>query len=90
MPRPGDRPRLTALEKTAAQAIFRGEVQGKAPCPDCGGIHERACPRVKEKEFHPNGNLVRVRYFRSYDDTGVIWPEDAFDPSDDEGTADGG
>ena len=48
----------------------------------CGGIHQRACPRVREKEYHPNGNLVRVRYFRTFDDTGVIWPEDAYDPED--------
>lgn len=73
---------LTQAQKRDAQEIFRA---GTA-CGDCGGIHHRACPRVKEKEFHPNGNLIRVRYFRSYDDTGVVWPEDAFDP--DEGDAD--
>lgn len=69
---------LTRQQKLEAQQIF---AEGKA-CGDCGGIHQRACPRVREKEFHPNGNLVRVRYFRSFDDTGVIWPEDAFDDDD--------
>lgn len=74
---------LTRAEKAEARQVF---AEGKA-CGDCGGIHQRACPRVREKEYHPNGNLVRVRYFRTFDDTGVIWPEDAFDPGDDEGAA---
>ena len=69
-------PKLTKIEKTAAQQIF-GEGKG---CEHCGGIHQRACPRIKRKAFHPNGNLIEVEYWPEYDETGVIWPEDAFDP----------
>ena len=80
---------LSRVEKREAQQIF---ADGKA-CTDCGGIHHRACPRIKRKSFHPNGNLIEVEYWAEFDDTGVIWPEDAFDPSDpddsDEGAANG-
>jgi hypothetical protein len=74
---------LTRQEKLDAQAIFAA---GKA-CSDCGGIHKRACPRVKRKAFHPNGNVIEVEYRDKFDDSAIIWPEDAFDP-DSEG-ADG-
>jgi len=71
---------LSTAEKLDAQAVFAA---GTA-CTDCGGIHQRACPRVKRKVFHPNGNLVEVEYWRhgQWDETGVIWPEDAYDPQD--------
>ena len=72
--------KLTKLEKAAAQQIF---AEGKA-CPDCGGVHQRACPRIQSQEWHPNGNRVSVTYFKRYDDTGVVWPEDAYDPEDTE------
>lgn len=77
-----DRPRLTGLEKTAAQQIFRGEIQGKAACEDCGGLHQRACPRIRRQAWIGQGaaagTRTEVEYWRTYDDTGVIWPEDAF------------
>lgn len=78
---------LTDAEKRAAQQVFRGEVPGKGPCEHCGGLHERACPRVKRIERHPNGNLIAVTYFRKWDESGVVFPEDAYDPED--GDADG-
>ena len=74
---------LTRQQKRDAQQIF---AEGKA-CGDCGGIHQRACPRIKRLELHPNGNRIGVTYFRQFDDTGIVWPEDAFDP--DEGDPDG-
>lgn len=77
---------LTPAQKHDAQQIF---AEGKA-CPDCGGIHQRACPRIRRQVWIGQGsgagNRVEVEYWRAYDDTGVIWPEDAFD---DEGDADG-
>jgi len=80
---------LTRQEKLDAQAIFaRGEA-----CPDCGGIHQRACPRIKRQVWLRTGagagERTEVEYWRTFDDTGVIWPEDAFDPDDGEGAADG-
>jgi hypothetical protein len=77
-------PKLSREEKAAAQAVFRGEVPGKGPCEHCGGLHERACPRVKRVERHPNGNITGVTYFRRWDESGVVFPEDAFDPDDTE------
>jgi hypothetical protein len=70
---------LTRQEKLDAQAIFAAD----NACTDCGGIHKRACPRVKRKVFLGNGNLTEVEYFKRFDATGVIWPEDAFDPDGD-------
>lgn len=69
---------LTRQQKAEAQAIF---ATGEA-CEHCGGIHKRACPRVKRIERHPNGNLTAVDYFSKYDETGIVWPEDAYDPDD--------
>jgi hypothetical protein len=97
-----DRPRLTGLEKAAAQQIFRGEVPAKFPCQWCGGLHQRgdwapaapgaeppvgvkwnaACPRIREQEWHPNGNLIRVTFWGKWDESAVVFPEDAFDPEE--------
>jgi hypothetical protein len=88
-------PKLSREEKAAAQAVFRGEVQGKGPCEDCGGLHQRACPRVRRQVWlrtgAGDGQRTEVEYWPpGWDDTGVIWPEDAFDPAgDDEESADG-
>lgn len=73
---------LTRQEKLDAQAIFAA---GDA-CEHCGGIHRRACPRVKRIERLGNGNVTAVEYFRKYDDSGILWPEDVYDP--DESTED--
>jgi hypothetical protein len=81
-----DRPNLTLLEKTAAQQVFRGEVQGKGPCEDCGGLHQRACPRIRRQVWIGQGSgagtRTEVEYWKEFDQTGIIWPEDAF--ADDE------
>jgi hypothetical protein len=80
---------LTRQEKLDAQAIFaRGEA-----CPDCGGIHQRACPRIKRQVWLRTGagagERTEVEYWAEYDQAGIIWPEDAFDPDDGEGAANG-
>jgi len=30
-----------------ARAIFSGEDKEHPPCQDCGGVHARACPRIR-------------------------------------------
>lgn len=30
-----------------ARAIFSGEDEDHPPCQDCGGVHARACPRIR-------------------------------------------
>jgi hypothetical protein len=56
------------------------------PCPDCGGFHLRACPRVKSQEWLGNGNRVKVEYWPdgSWDESAVIYPEDVYDDSPEE------
>lgn len=55
-----------------------------------GARWNAACPRVAAMTFHPNGNLVSVTFWGKWDESGVVFPEDAFDPSDDEPEAPGG
>ena len=73
---------LSKAEKTDARQIF---ADGKA-CPDCGGIHQRACPRIKRQAWIGQGsgagNRVEVEYWETWDDSTTIWPEDAYDPED--------
>ena len=77
-----DRPRLTPLEKASAQQVF---AEGKA-CTDCGGAHQRACPRIRRQAWIGQGSAAgtrtEVEYWRDgqWDDSGVIWPEEAFEP----------
>jgi len=47
-----------------------------------GEVHEARCPRIRRLEFHPNGNLVAVEFWKEWDESAVIWPEDAFDPEE--------
>lgn len=61
------------------RSIFQGIHQTKTPCADCGGLHERKCPRVKRKAFHPNGNPAEVEYWENWDKSDTIWPEDVFE-----------
>ena len=69
---------LSRQEKLDAQAIFAA---GEA-CEHCGGIHKRACPRVKRIEKLGNGNVTVVEYFKRFDESGILWPEEAYDPED--------
>ena len=71
---------LTKAEKADAREIFAA---GGA-CIDCGGIHQRACPRIKRQVWlrvgAGAGERTEVEYWPpGWDDTGVIWPEEAFD-----------
>jgi hypothetical protein len=73
---------LTSQEKREAQAAF---AEGKA-CGDCGGLHQRACNRVKRQVFLRTGagagERTEVEFWPEWKQPGVIWPEDAYDPDD--------
>ena len=74
---------LTRQEKLDAQAIFAAD----QACIDCGGIHKRACPRVRRQVWLRTGagagERTEVEYWPpGWDDTGIIWPEEAYDPED--------
>jgi hypothetical protein len=95
--RSADRPKLTAEEKAGFRAVFRGDVAGRPPCQWCGGLHQRgetgkdgpgftagaACPRIRRLEWHPNSNLISVEFADKYDESGIVFPEDAFDDDED-------
>ena len=49
------------------------------PCECCGGLHGRKCPRVREVEYEFHGDqpfIKRVVFWRTWDATGVMFPED--------------
>src|ERR1700730_512531 len=75
---------LAPAQEQDPQQIF---AEGKA-CGDCGGIHQRACPRIRRQAWIGQGSgagtRTEVEYWRTWADTGVIWPEDAFDDEDPE------
>ncbi len=48
----------------------------KQCCAFCQGIHSRKCPAVREIEYHPDGRVQRVTYWRTWDETAVLWRED--------------
>ncbi len=65
------RRRLALLtdEERAAQLALR--------CSWCGGIHERACPRLRSIRFRPDGTTpTAVEFWEHWDASDVIWPED--------------
>jgi hypothetical protein len=71
-------PKLTRQEKLDAQAtIAAGEA-----CEHCGGIHKRACNRVKRIERLGNGNTTVLEFWPEWKQPGCVWPEDAWDPED--------
>ena len=73
---------LTRQEKLEAQQAFAEE---KA-CGDCGGLHQRACNRVKRQVWIGQGSgagtRTEVEYWEKWSQPGVIWPEEAYDPDD--------
>jgi hypothetical protein len=64
---------LTDDEKKVIAEQFQA---GKA-CPHCGGIHERACPRVRRLVFH-GAEIAEVEFWRDdeWPHEYVLWPED--------------
>lgn len=53
------------------------ELEDDDRCIYCLGFHRRACPKVRSLDFHPNGNLARVVYFRAdeIDWSGVLFDD---------------
>jgi hypothetical protein len=77
---------LSAEEKQQARLVFEGRAQnGQKPCLHCGGVHLRACRRVKSIGWHPDGSVIAAEYWPdgSWDDSGTVWPEDAYEDDED-------
>jgi hypothetical protein len=51
--------RLTPEERQRVLQYFESE----EVCPNCRGVHTRACPRVRSVSYHDNGTLRSVEYW---------------------------
>lgn len=75
----------TEEEKQALRELF--PERPESACPDCGGYHLRACPRVRRQVWLGQGSgagtRIEVEYWQSgqYDDSETIYPEEVFDDS---------
>jgi len=58
------------------------ELTDEPACMHCGGIHARACPRVKRLFWHPNGRIARADYWphNKINWEGVIWEDQRTPP----------
>jgi hypothetical protein len=65
-------------ELTPDEAAEMWRQYKKRACNHCGGSHVRACPRVRQLEFHENGRLKSVTFWPrgQWSDEGILWPED--------------
>jgi DNA-binding transcriptional regulator YiaG len=65
--------RLPAEEQEKVAGYYKEHFQLNAPgvCQHCGGVHSRACPRVKSLSYHENGKLAHAEYWPHAD-----WPKD--------------
>lgn len=68
-----------SAQRAAARAMTPEEADEveDSRCAHCGGFHVRACPRVRRIEFHPNGSVAAVEFWRAdqTDWTGVVWDD---------------
>jgi hypothetical protein len=72
---------LPASAKLDARRLF---TEGAA-CEWCGGLHSRACPRVKRFTL-VDGKTAEVEFWPpgTWPEDGIIWPEDAQDSAEDD------
>lgn len=63
---------ITPDEARSMWASFRASC-----CDHCGGVHARACPRVRRISWHDNGRIGVVEFWAdgSWPDDHVQWPE---------------
>lgn len=66
--------RKALLAKDASTGLTEYE---RRQCRHCGGVHSRACSRVKRLRFTDSGALAEVEYWPDdqWSDALVIWPE---------------
>ena len=67
-------PAADATKLTREQAEWI--VKNRKPCAHCHGFHQRYCPRVREVTLYADGNVQTAKYWRTFDDSFIIWPED--------------
>ena len=75
--------KLTPEEKIALRAVFPDRPD--SACPDCGGYHLRACPRIKLQKWlgegAGSGARIEVEYWPQvdYNDEETVYPEDVWE-----------
>lgn len=83
--------KLSKEQRVEAQQVFDSQGQ----CGSCGGLHSRACPRVKRihQRFSETKGLqsrelieTEIEYFEhgKWPTEDIIFPEDAYEDSDDD------
>lgn len=70
-----------AAPDSVLPADLAARVKAAPRCGHCGGVHVRACPRVKRMAWHPNGQLSDVEFWpdNRWSDEHIIWPEQVTD-----------
>lgn len=63
---------------------YREQFDNGAACMHCGGLHLRACPRVKRIVFHRKDEISEVEYWPEWPDDHIIWPEDIYADEDED------
>jgi hypothetical protein len=75
---------FTPQDRADALDLF---MKGNA-CEHCGGVHRRACPRVRELEWNDKGQIRRVVYWADAEWQGarefITWPEDCYEEDEDD------
>jgi hypothetical protein len=61
---------LEVIDPKTKRTVFE-----ERQCKHCGGIHDRACPRVRRMRFSPAGKILEVEFWAKWDDANVIYPE---------------
>jgi hypothetical protein len=60
---------------------YREQFQQNKQCTHCGGLHLRACRRVRKIIMRNREEISEVEFWRDgqWDEEGIIWPEDVWD-----------
>lgn len=73
---------LTPEQRQEARQVFEGTAPGGVrPCVHCGGVHLRACRRLKAVKWHADGTVLEAEYWPDgdWDESSIIWPEDCYE-----------
>lgn len=66
---------------------YREQFEAGNACPHCGGLHLRACPRVRRLVFRRADEIAEAEFWPHgrWPEDGIVWPEDVYarDEADD-------
>jgi predicted oxidoreductase len=60
---------------------YREQFAQEQACKHCGGLHLRACPRIRRLVMRNREEISEVEFWRDgqWDSSMVVWPEDVFE-----------